>query len=147
MIEAQIEQDLKSAMLARDREKVDTLRGIKSTFLYAKVAAGTRDKGLSDEEAMKLLQKEAKKRLESAELYKQGGEQERADKELKEKQIIEAYLPEKMSEQELEMMINQVLSDNPDANMGQIIAEVKMKTAGSADGADIARIVKAKIEK
>lgn len=146
MIEAQIEQDLKSAMLARDTEKVDTLRGVKSTFLYAKVAAGTRDQELSDEEAIKLLQKEAKKREESAELYAKGGEQERADKELSEKKIIDGYLPAKLSEEELQKIVDEVMNKNPDGNMGQIIGEVKAKTAGSADGGDIARLVKAKLE-
>lgn len=145
MIEAQIEQDLKSAMLARDTEKVSTLRGLKSTFLYAKVAAGTRDSELSDEEAIRLLQKEAKKRDESVELYLKGGEKQRAEQELKEKEIIDSYLPTKLNEQELEKIVTEVMSASSEANMGQIIAEVKNKTTGRADGADIARIVKVKL--
>jgi uncharacterized protein YqeY len=145
MIEAQIEQDLKVAMLARETSKVSTLRGLKSTFLYAKVAAGTRDKELTDDEAVRLLQKEAKKREESAELYTRGGEQGRAEQELSEKKIIEQYLPSKLSEDKLVEVVNGVMSSNPDFNMGQIIAEIKNKTAGSADGADIARIVKEKL--
>lgn len=147
MIEAQIEQDLKSAMLARDTDKVSTLRGLKSVFLYSKVASGTRDKELSDELAMSLLQKEAKKRQESVDLYTKGGEKERAAKELSEKKLIETYLPAKLSEQELETLINDYMSQNPDANLGQIISEVKTKTAGKADGGDIARIVKGKLDK
>src|SRR5579872_6866879 len=98
MIEAQIEQDLKAAMLARDTDTVSTLRGLKSVFLYAKVESGLRDQDLDDSEAIRLLQKEAKKRQESAELYAQGGAQERADQELKEKGVIESYLPAKLSE-------------------------------------------------
>lgn len=145
MIEAQIEQDLKSAMLARDADKTTTLRGIKSVFLYAKVASGKRDSELPDEEAIKLLQKEAKKREESANLYKQGGNQERADKELAEKTLIDSYLPAKISEAEIESIVDAVIAENKDANMGQIISEVKAKTAGSADGGDIARIVKGKL--
>ena len=147
MIEAQIEQDLKSAMLARDTEKTSTLRGIKSVFLYAKVSAGTRDKELPDEIAISLLQKEAKKRQESADLYNQGGNKERADKELAEKELIETYLPAKLSEEELEAIIQEIMNSNSEANMGQIIGEVKSKTAGQADGGDIARIVKGKLEK
>src|SRR5665213_136087 len=145
MIEAQIEQDIKTAMLARDTEKTSTLRGIKSVFLYAKVAAGTRDKELPDDEAIKLLQKEAKKRGESAQLYKQGGNSERADKEMAEKAIIDAYLPSKISEEELGSIVDEIIAANKDANMGQIISEVKNKTAGSADGGDIARLVKGKL--
>jgi hypothetical protein len=146
MIESQIEQDLKSAMLARDSEKVSTLRGIKSVFLYAKVANGTKDKELSDEEAISLLQKEAKKRQESVDLYIQGGEQGRADKELSEKRLIEQYLPAKLSEEELNKVVEEFMSANPDANLGQIISAVKTKTAGSAEGGDIARVVKGKLE-
>jgi hypothetical protein len=145
MIEAQIEQDLKVAMLAREASKVSTLRGLKSTFLYAKVAAGTRDRELTDDEAIRLLQKEAKKREESAELFARGGEKRRAEQELSEKKIIEQYLPAKLSEDKLVEAVNSVISANPDFNMGQIIAEVKNKTAGTADGADIARIVKEKL--
>ena len=145
MIEAQIEQDLKVAMLARDTSKVSTLRGLKSTFLYAKVAAGTRDRELADDEAIRLLQKEAKKRDESADLYAKGGENGRAEQELSEKKIIEQYLPAKLSEDKLVEVIDSVISTNPDFNMGQIIGEVKNKTAGTADGADIARIVKEKL--
>jgi hypothetical protein len=145
MIEAQIERDLKVAMLARDTSKVSALRGLKSTFLYAKVAAGTRDRELADDEAIRLLQKEAKKRDESADLYAKGGENSRAEQELSEKKIIEQYLPTKLSEDKLVEVIDSVISTNPDFNMGQIIGEVKNKTAGTADGADIARIVKEKL--
>ncbi|HEY1645502.1 MAG TPA: GatB/YqeY domain-containing protein [Candidatus Saccharimonadales bacterium] len=145
MIETQIDQDLKSAMLARDAEKVSTLRGIKSVFLYAKVANGTRDSELADEEAIKLLQKEAKKREESAGLYAGGGEQARADQELKEKAIIDAYLPAKLSEEDLSKIVDEVISGKTDANLGMVIGEVKSRAAGSADGADIARLVKAKL--
>jgi hypothetical protein len=145
MIEAQIDQDLKTAMLARDTEKVSTLRGLKSVFLYAKVAAGSRDKEMPDEELTPLLQKEAKKRQESADLYARGGAQDKADKELSEKAIIEAYLPAKISEDGLTKLIDDYMSSNKEANMGQIISEIKAKTAGSAEGSDIARIVKGKL--
>lgn len=145
MIESQIEQDIKSAMLARDTVKVSTLRGIKSVFLYAKVANGTKDRELTDEEAITLLHKEAKKRDESADLYTKGGETARAEQELSEKKILEAYLPEKLSEEDLSKVIDEVMSKAADANMGQIISEVKAKTAGTADGADIARIVKSRL--
>ena len=132
-------------MLARDTTKVSTFRGLKSTFLYAKVAAGTRDKELTDDKAIRLLQKEAKKREESADLYAKGGENGRAEQELSEKKIIEQYLPAKLSEEKLVEAVDSVISANPGFNMGQTIAEVKNKTAGTADGADIARIVKEKL--
>lgn len=147
MIESRIEQDLKSAMLARDTVKVSTLRGIKSVFLYAKVDAGTRDKELDDEVAIKLLQKEAKKREESAALYSQGGEADRANQEIQEKQIIDTYLPTKINEAELTLIVDKVINDSPEANIGQIIGQIKSQTVGSADGSDIARIVKARLDR
>lgn len=145
MIEEQIDRDLKTAMLARDTDKISTLRGLKSTFLYAKVAAGTRDSALSDEEAIKIMQKEAKKRQESADLYASGGEQGRSEQELKEKAIIENYLPAQLSDQEIEEIVDQVMSSNSETNMGNIISLVKSKTSGSADGSSIARIVRSKL--
>lgn len=146
MIEEKIEEDLKAAMIARDSLKVDTLRGLKSTFLYSKVANGTRDKKLTDEQAYSILAKESKKRQESADLYIQGGDQARADKELQEKSMIDAYLPKQLSEDELKAVIDEVMASQTDSpNMGQIIGLVRQKTAGTADGSLIARLVKEKL--
>jgi uncharacterized protein YqeY len=149
MIEQQIEQDIKSAMLARDTLRLETLRGLKSVFLYSKVAAGTRDKHLTDEQSTSLISKEAKKRQDSADLYNQGGDQDRAEKELKEKAILESYLPEKLSEEKLAAVIDEIIRDigSDQSNLGQIIGAVKSKTAGTADGADIARLVKERTAK
>jgi hypothetical protein len=145
MIEQQIEQDIKTAMLARDSLRLDTLRGLKSVFLYAKVASGNRGELLGDEQVTAMISKEAKKRQESADLYLKGGDKERADKELSEKQILEAYLPEKLSSEELSKIVDEVIAANSDNNMGAIIGQVKAKTSGAADGAEIARLVKEKL--
>src|SRR5438270_12084079 len=101
MLEGRLEQDLKTALLAKDSQKVTTLRGLKSALLNVKIAEGKRDSGLTDEEIEKVLAKESKKRQESADLYKQGGDETRATAELEEKAIIDAYLPEQMSETEV----------------------------------------------
>src|SRR5581483_2528093 len=96
-IKGAIEADLKQAMLAGDKTLVETLRGLKSAIQYAEVAAGTR--GSDDDQAVQaVLAKEAKKRQESADLYQQGGNNEKAQVELAEKAVIEKYLPEQMSE-------------------------------------------------
>lgn len=147
MIEQQIEQDLKTAMLARDQEKTQTLRGIKSEILYYKVANSKRDSQLDDKEVIMILSKESKKRQESSDLYVQGGNKEKSDKELQEKQLIDHYLPTKISNAELEEIINRVIAGNPDSNMGQIIGLVRNETLGSAEGGDIARLVKEKLDK
>jgi hypothetical protein len=145
MIEDQIEQDLKAAMLSRDVTKISTLRGVKSAFLYAKVSLGKRDTVLSDQDAIQILQKEAKKRQESADLYTKVGEKDRAQKEMYEKSLIEVYLPSKISEDDLKDLIQSIIKDHPEFNMGQIISEVKSKTAGRAEGGDIARLVKVEL--
>ena len=149
MIRQQIEDDLKAALLAGDSIKVDTLRGLKSVILYADVAAKKRDTGgIADDEILGLFAKEAKKRQESADLYVQGGSQERADKELTEKAIIEAYLPAQMSEAELLQIIDAVIAEQGAEGaqaMGKVIGAVKAKAGNSADGSMIARLVKERL--
>jgi len=147
-LKQQIDRDIKTAMLAGDKTLVMTLRGLKSTILYAEVAKGKRDEGLPDEEIVDLLAKEAKKRQESADLYKQGGNQEKADAELEEKQVIEQYLPKQLSEAEIQAVIDETVAGMGDltpAQMGQVIGAVKAKLGAAADGSVIARLVKAKL--
>lgn len=147
-IKEQIEIDLKTAMLAGEKDRVTTLRGLKSTILYAEVAAGKRDEGLDEQSVIGLMQKEAKKRQESADLYVQGGNQEKADSELTEKNIIEAYLPEQLSEAEIIQLIDEEMAKIGQPNpqqMGQIIGAVKAASKGNADGALIARLVRERI--
>jgi len=144
MLKARIDQDLKAALLAGDKVLATTLRGLKSAILYAEVAKGARDQGLSDDEIIALLAKEAKKRQESADLYKQGGNDEKAQAELAEKKVIESYLPQQLSDEELVNLIDAAIKDlgvsGPSA-MGQVIGAVKQKTAGQADGARVAKLV------
>lgn len=148
MLEDRLEQDIKTALLAGDADRVSVLRGLKSVLLNEKVARGKRDSGLTDDEVLPILSKEAKKRQESADLYKQGGDQVRSDKELAEKAIIEEYLPAQLSEDEIAKVVDEVISDTGAEGqqaMGQVISAVRAKTAGQADGAVIARLVKEKL--
>ncbi len=147
MIEKQIDQDLKQAMLDRDPELVSALRNLKSTFLYYKIANNIRDQVIPDQQIIALLSKESKKRQESADLFKSGGNEEKANQELKEKQIIEAYLPAMLSEVELvELVDSEVQSiGNEKSNMGLIIKSVKEKSNGAADGALIAKLVQERL--
>ncbi|MCW1908725.1 MAG: GatB/YqeY domain-containing protein [Candidatus Saccharibacteria bacterium] len=144
-----IEADLKTAMLAGDKTLVTTLRGLKSAILNVEVEKGSREAGLPDEEIVSLLQKEAKKRQESADLYVQGGSQDRADAELAEKQVIEKYLPAQLNEQELQAIVDEVVSGMGVVTMqqmGQVIGAVKAKAGAAGDGATIARLVKEKLQ-
>ena len=148
MLKDRIDQDLKKALLAGDKVLVTTLRGLKSVILYAEVAKGAREQGLSDDEIVALLAKEAKKRQESADLYRQGGNSERVEAELAEKKVIESYLPQQLSDEELgaaiDAAIAELVASGPQA-MGQVIGAVKQKVGGQADGSRIAHMVKERL--
>jgi uncharacterized protein len=148
MLKQQLEKDLKTALLAGDKDKATVLRSLKSVILYAEVAEGTREQGLSDEAIITLFAKEVKKRQESADLYRKGDNEQRAAAELSEKEIIETYLPQQLSEEELVHSIEAVIADlgasGPQA-MGQVIGAVKQKVGARADGARIAQLVKERL--
>ncbi len=148
MLEQQLEQDIKAAQLGGDTFRLTTLRGIKATLLNVKVATGKRDTGLTDEEVLPILAKESKKRQESAEMYQQGNASERAEAELAEKAIIDAYLPAQLSEDDIAGMIDEAIAATGAqglADIGKVIGQVKGRTGASADGAVIARLVKEKL--
>ncbi len=150
MVVDQIQDDLKQAMLARDSLKVDVLKGLKSAFLYQEVESGVRDTGLSEDEALKVLKRESKKRQDSADLYEKGGDSDRRDKELQEKEIIDAYLPEQLSEDDTKKLIDEAieemnLSELSMKDMGRIIGAVQAKGQGNTDGSLVARLVKERI--
>lgn len=145
-----IDQDIKAALLSGDKQKAMTLRGLKSVVLNEEVAKGVRETGLPDDQIMSLLQKEAKKRQESADLYIQGGNDEKAEAELTEKKIIEAYLPAQLSEEDIAGLVDAVVTENGGTEitketMGATIASVKAKAGGAADGATVARLVRERI--
>lgn len=150
MLKETLQADLKQAMLARDTEKVDVLKGLKSAILYEEVAAGKRDSGLNDEEITAVLKREAKKRQDAIDLYAQGGNEAMAKKEQAEKNLIERYLPESMSEEEVALLIDEVMSELgltsvSQQDMGRIIGLVKSKGGASVDGSTVAGLVKTRI--
>lgn len=149
-IKKQLEADLKTAMLAGEKNKVTTLRGLKSSILNAEVAEGSREAGLSDEKIISVFSKEAKKRQEAADLYTQAGNNEKAQQELVEKQIIAGYLPKQMSEAEIQELVTKAANENnltEPKQMGQLIAAVKQESKGAADGSVIARFAKEQLSK
>ncbi len=148
IIKAQIDEDIKRAMLAGQKTLVTTLRGLKSVILYAEVAQGVRDEGLDESSVIEILSKEQKKRQESADMYTQGGRPDRSDAELVEKRIIEKYLPTQLTENEVEKLVSEVITEIGTvkmSDMGKIITTVKGRSKGTADGATISKIVKEKL--
>lgn len=148
-MQEKIDSDIKTAMLAGDKAKAETLRGLKSAILNETIAQNAKEKGLNDEQIQKVLAGEAKKRQEAADLYKQGGNNTKAEAELAEKQIIEAYLPEQVSDDEIATAVEEAIAStgaSTTADMGKVIGAVRAKFGASADGATIARIAKEKLQ-
>jgi uncharacterized protein YqeY len=147
-VQDQLERDLKAAMLAGEKDKTEVLKGIKNALQYEAVSQKSGDRSLSEEQTLKVLARESKKRQETAELYKNAGEQERAKKELYEKEIIDAYLPKQLSEEEISKTVIEEIKNmgaSSPAEMGRVIGAVKGKLGASADGSVIARLVKENI--
>lgn len=143
MPKEQIDKDLKTALLSGDKDRAEVLRGLKSSILYAELAANARATGLSEEAFLAVLTKESKKRAESAELYTKAGAQDRADKELAEKAIIDSYLPAQLDDAELRAIVDEVIrSTGANAQFGQVIGAVRQKVGAKASGGRIAAIVK-----
>ena len=143
-LKQQIDQDIKAAMLAKKKDELTALRGIKSAILLAETEKGASDELASDTE-MKLLTKAAKQRKESAELYQKEGRQDLAEKELFEYGIISRYLPKQLSDEELkaelEKIITQVGATGPQ-DMGKVMGVATKQLAGKADGKKISGVVK-----
>jgi len=147
-LKARIDADLKTAQLSRDSFLVEVLRGVKSAILNEEISKGKRDEGLDDQAIEQLLQKEVKKRDESAELFKKGGNEASSEKELKEKEVIQKYLPEQLSETELTELIEKAIAETGATSlkeMGQVIGKVRAEVGSKGDGSLIAKITKEKL--
>lgn len=143
-LEKTINEDIKSAMLARDQKKLEALRAIKAALLLEKTKEGTTGE-IPESVEMKLVQKLVKQRRESAEIYKTGGREDLAEKELFEASIIEKYLPEQMSEQEIEDKIKEIIAATGASSlkeMGKIMGMASKEFAGKADNKLVSEIVK-----
>jgi uncharacterized protein YqeY len=138
-----IMQDLKAAMLAGEKDKVEVLRMVKTALQMA--AIDNRD-NFDEAAQMKIIAKESKKRKDAAQMYLDGNEQERADKELAEAKIIDAYLPAQMDEAKISSIVDSVIADIGPGNMGAIMGRVMQEVAGKADGGIVSRIVKEKMQ-
>ncbi len=141
--------DLKAAMLARDTFLTDVIKGLKAAILNQEIAEQKREKGLSDQEVEALFAREAKKRLEAATLYQQGGNSAMADKERAEYELIMKYLPEQISETKITELVVAAIAQsgaNSAKDMGKVIGMVKAKAGNSADGSLIAKIAGSKLQ-
>jgi len=144
-LKSTIDNDLKAALLGGDRFVTEVLRGLKAVILNEEVTQGKRDTGLDDETIEKLIVREVKKRQDSATQYEAAGRPELVEAERAESKVIEAYLPEQLSEDDIKQTITDTIATmgvSGPAAMGQVIGAVKGKLGTSADGGTIARLVK-----
>lgn len=142
-LEQQIQKDIMEAMRAHDESRLNAVRGIKSEILLAKTSGAGHE--LSDADVQRIIRKLVKQRKESAELYTQGNRPELAEKELAEMRVMESYLPQALSEDEvrniLESIVTEVGAAGP-KDMGKVMGAATRKLAGLADGKLISTIVK-----
>ena len=147
-LQDEINAKLKEAMLARDQFLTGVLRDLKSAILYEMVAGNKRDEGLSDEEIQTVIAREVKKRNDAIEIYASAGNQTAADKETAEKEILNSFLPEPLTDDELREIISRVIADGnfEPGDMGQVIGLTKKEVGTRADGAKIAMMVKEELQ-
>ena len=142
-MELQIQQDIKAAMLAKEKTRLESLRAIKAAILLAKTADGS--ESIADEAVVKIIQKLVKQRKETAEIYKQQNREELAAQELAEAAAMEVYLPKQMSEEELEAELKKIIAQvgaTSPQDMGKVMGTATKALAGKAEGRMISAMVK-----
>ena len=140
----QVSEDIKNAMKAKDKVALETLRNVKKFFLEAKTAPGANDT-LTDADALKIMQKWVKQGKDSATIYVQQGRQDLADVELEQVKVIEKYLPQQMSAEELEKELKAIIAQVGAAgpkDMGKVMGVASKALAGRAEGRMISETVK-----
>lgn len=143
-LEAQIQKDIMEAMKAKDAVRLSSVRSIKSAILLAKTAEGASGE-LTDADIIKLIQKLAKQRKEAAEQYAAAGRQDLADNELAEAEVLATYLPEQLSEAEIEEKLKEVIAEvgaSKPSDMGKVMGVATKRLAGLAEGKVISALVK-----
>lgn len=140
----QVSEDIKKAMLAREKVRLEALRGAKKEFLEAKTAKGANGE-LSDEAATKILVKMVKQRKESAKIYTENNRPELAENELAEASVLEEYLPKQLSAEELKAEVAAIIAETGATGpkeMGKVMGVASKRLAGRAEGRAISEMVK-----
>ena len=142
---AEIEGELEVAMKERDAPRRDTLRLILANLRSAKKELR---RELNDQEELQVLQRERKKRIEAADAFREAGNEERAEAEEQELEVIEEFMPEPLSEEELESIIDDAIAESGATSLrqlGRVMADVMPQVAGRADGATVSQLVREKL--
>jgi uncharacterized protein YqeY len=141
----EIEGELRDAMRARDAERRDALRLILNAL---KGSEKELQRPLTEDEELQVLQRERKRRLEAAEAFRAGGREEQAAAEENELEILEEFMPEPLSEDEIEEIVDDVIAEvgaTSMADLGRVMADVMPQVAGRADGSQVSQIVREKL--
>jgi len=142
---ARIEEELKTAMRARDQERTDALR---LTLASLRSAEKEVQRPLKEDEELHVLQRERKRRVEAAEAFRGGGREEQAAKEERELEIIQEFMPEPVEEEELERIIDDAIAETGATSLrdlGRVMADVMPQVAGRADGSVVSQLVREKL--
>lgn len=141
----EIKKQIKEAMKSKDKLRLDTLRGISAAFVNELVASGQKpDAEVTDDLALKVLKRALKQRKEAAEQFRSGGRDDLAEKEEKEAEIIQEFLPEQLSEEKIEDLAKECIADSGASSkqdFGKVMPCVMQKAAGAADGALVKQVV------
>lgn len=142
-LKSRINEDIKNYMRSKDSLALNTVRMLKSEIKNAEIA---KIGELTEDELIKAVQSGIKKRREAAEIYKNGGRDELASKELKEIDILQKYLPEQMSEEKIISIIKEITGTTGEKNFGIVMKSVMAKVQGQAEGKVVSRLVKEVID-
>ena len=141
----EIDEEIKDAMKARDSERRDALRLILDALQKSEKEL---QRPLSDEEELQVMQRERKRRIEAADAFRAGGREEQAAAEERELEILEEFMPEPLSEDEIEEIVDDVIAEvgaTSMADLGRVMADVMPQIAGRADGSQVSQIVREKL--
>ncbi len=138
---------MKTAMKAKDAQTLEALRAVKSALLLAQTETGSKTE-ISEEEEIKILQKQVKQRRDSAVIYKEQGREDLAEPELAQAKVIEQFLPQQLSEEEVAKIVDAVIAETGATSMqdmGKVMGLANARLAGKADGKTISTVVKARL--
>lgn len=145
MLKQQLQDDLKKAMIARDEVKTSVLRMLKSSLQYFEIQKGGAGYEATDQEVQDVIGKEVKKRKESIDMYQQNNRSELAEKEQKELEVLQQYLPQQLSEDEVKKLVKNAVSQTGASGMadiGKVMGVLMQQVKGKADGSIVSKLVK-----
>lgn len=149
MTKAELKEELKKSMLARDAEKTSVLRMVVSALGYYEIEKGGAGYEATEEDVMAVLQRQVKQRRDSIEQFKAGGRDDLVENETKELKMLDVYLPAQMGEEEIAKLIDEAIAStgaSTPQDMGKVMSALMPKTKGKADGGIVSRIVREKLQ-